>query len=90
MIRELPSAFCEIATLLVLCVDHLLPRQPDHGCRMTSQDIATQALLRWSELREQNIACRDRLQDLELQKLERDLEAIRREMAPIRACIDRR
>jgi hypothetical protein len=56
----------------------------------TSQDIATQALLRWSELREQNIACLDRLQDLELQKLERDLEAIRREMAPIRACIDRR
>jgi hypothetical protein len=56
----------------------------------TSQDIATQALLRWSELREQNIACLDRLQDLELQKLERDLEAIRREMSPIRACIDRR
>jgi hypothetical protein len=57
---------------------------------MTSQDIATQALLRWSELRKQNIACRDRLQDLELQKLERDLEAIRSEMAPIHACIDRR
>jgi hypothetical protein len=56
----------------------------------TPQDIATQALLRWSELREQNIACRDRLQDLELQKLERDLDAIRREMAPVRACIDRR
>jgi hypothetical protein len=56
----------------------------------TSQDIATQALLRWSELREQNIACLDRLQDLELQKLERDLEAIRREMAPVKACIDRR
>jgi hypothetical protein len=56
----------------------------------TSQDIATLALLRWSELREQNIACRDRLQDLELQKLERDLEAIRTRDVPIRACIDRR
>jgi formate dehydrogenase maturation protein FdhE len=56
----------------------------------TSQDLATQALRRWSELRAQGIACRERLQDLELQKLERELDAIRAEMAPVRQCIDRR
>ena len=44
---------------------------------MTEQDVATIALRRWAELREQGIACRERLQDLELQKLERDLEVIR-------------
>jgi hypothetical protein len=56
----------------------------------TSQDLATKALHRWSELRAQGIACRERLQDLELQKLERELDAIRREMAPIRHAIERR
>jgi hypothetical protein len=49
----------------------------------TSQDLATQALRRWNELREQGVDCRKRLEDPELQKLERDLQAIRE-------CIERR
>lgn len=44
---------------------------------MTSQDIATLALLRWAELRKQSIPCKERLNDPELQRLERDLEIIR-------------
>lgn len=44
---------------------------------MTSQDIATQALLRWAELRKQGVPCKERLEDPELQQLERDLEIIR-------------
>lgn len=50
---------------------------------MTAQDLATLALHRWAELRKQGIACRERLDDPELQKLERDLEVIRQ-------CIERK
>jgi len=43
----------------------------------TSQDIATQALLRWNELRALGVDCRKRLEDPELKKLEQDLRVIR-------------
>jgi hypothetical protein len=57
---------------------------------MNTQDLATMALRRWNELREQGIDCRKRMDDPELQQLERELEAVRREMTPIRQCIERR
>lgn len=56
---------------------------------MTTQYIATQALARWALLRKEGLSCRERLNDPELQRLERELEAVRREMAPIRQAIER-
>lgn len=50
---------------------------------MSPQDLSTQALVRWSELRKAGIAPRDRLADPEIQKFERELQAIR-------DCIERR
>jgi|1185.fasta_scaffold792167_2 hypothetical protein len=50
---------------------------------MTTQDLATQALARWNELRAKGIAPRERLDDPEIIKLERELAAIRQ-------CIERR
>src|SRR3569833_2067187 len=47
------------------------------GMSQTSQDIATQALLRWNELRALGVDCRKRLEDPELKKLEQDLRVIR-------------
>jgi hypothetical protein len=44
---------------------------------MSPQDLSTQALARWSELRKAGIAPRERLNDPEIQKLERELQAIR-------------
>ncbi|WP_315810778.1 MULTISPECIES: hypothetical protein [unclassified Bradyrhizobium] len=50
---------------------------------MSPQDLATLALRRWSELRAQNVPCKDRVLDPEFQKYERDLEVIRQ-------CMERR
>jgi hypothetical protein len=56
---------------------------------MTTQDLATEALQRWALLRQEGLSCRERLNDPELQRLERELEAVRAEMAPIRQAIER-
>lgn len=47
---------------------------------MTSQDIATLALLRWNELRKQGVAPKDRWNDPDLQRYERELAAVKRAM----------
>jgi len=57
---------------------------------MTTQEASNLVFMRWDELRNRGLSCRERLQDLELQRLESDLEAIRREMEPIKQAIERR
>jgi hypothetical protein len=56
----------------------------------TEQDLATLILNRYHELGSAGVTKNDRFNDRYLQQYEAELDAIRREMAPIRACIDRR
>jgi hypothetical protein len=56
----------------------------------TEQDLATLILNRWHELGADGVAKNDRFNDRYLQQYEAELDAIRREMAPIRACIERK
>jgi hypothetical protein len=56
----------------------------------TAQDLATLILNRYHELGSAGVAKNDRFNDRYLQQYEAELDAIRREMAPIRACIERK
>jgi hypothetical protein len=56
----------------------------------TEQDLATLILNRYHELGGAGVAKNERFNDRYLQQYEAELDAIRREMAPIKACIDRR
>jgi hypothetical protein len=56
----------------------------------TEQDLATLILNRYHELGSAGVAKNDRFNDRYLKQYEAELDAIRREMAPIRACIDLR